>query len=359
MRYLINTLKIVSAFLFGQLAWAGDGQLFLIQPTAVERNTYIVSSQIDAIRTGFDAAIKEFKVKHPKTECKPDITVNFGIHTDAALFEEVKRISNLPGPKVIVGLTRTNSARLAAAASLGTDLIGISSASHSDELHGINPNFISVGTAYPAHWKSMAAGLKKLNCTPRNTLGVFAFKDVWSGYYKKSFLQEGYKTVLDVDEFASAPDIASSVKCIFFGLTATASIRPLSKLLTMKWPGTIVGSSDLTFFSGEVRALLADYKKRASRLYATTIWQRNETDESRRWAHKYFGTSTLVEPIHVNNYDATIIALNYLCRHQDVLKFDANRWRQFGTLNTYRSMAPTGNLETDIQFVELPLVEWN
>jgi hypothetical protein len=352
-------MAILSIFLIGQVVWADDGRLYFIQPAAVDKNTYVLSTQIDAMKVGFDLAVKAFNAKFSKTKCKPDITVNFDLHTDASLVEEVSRISNLPGKKVMIGFTRTNFARLAAHGSVGTDMIGISSAAISDELRDINPNFISVGTAYQNHWKATATGLKTLNCTPGNTLGIFAYKDVWSGYYKKSFLSDGYKMVADIDEFSSVPDIDNKVKCIFLGVSAPRSIQPLSELITKKWPGVIIGTHDWTYFSAEVRELLAEHKKRITRVYTTIIWHRNDTDESKIWANKYFGKTTVVEPFHVSVYDSTIIALNYLCRDQNVLEFNADKWKKFGTLRTYQGMSQSGNLETAINFVELPLVEWN
>lgn len=358
MSYLTNVVVTGFIFLVWKVASAGDGRLFFIQPTPVDKNFYLVSSEIGNMKIGFDLALKAFKIQFPTSTCTPAITENFYLHTDAQLYDEVRRISALPGPKVMIGLAMTNHARIAAYAAAGTDLIGISTESVTDELRGINPNFISLGAAYQNHWKVTAAGLNTLKCTPENTLGLFAFKSVWSGYYKKSFLEGGYKMAIDVDTFQSVPDIHSKTKCIFFGVSNAASIKPLSMLLEMKWPGTIVGPHDWTYFSGGIRALLADHQTRASRVYAPMIWQRNETEKSKKWAEKNFG-KTLAEPIHASVYDTTIIALNYLCRHQNVLQFNANRWQQFGTLRTYQNMAPSGNLETDIHFVELPLVEWN
>jgi hypothetical protein len=359
MKYLINTLAVLSVFLIGKDVLADDGRLFILQPISVDKNTYVVSKQIDAMKMGFELGINAFKAKFPNSKCEPDISANFDIHTDANLYEEIRRISTLQGKKVVVGLTRTNLARLAAHSAAGTDIIGVSSGSTSDELRDINKNFISVGTATQQHWKAGAIGMKGLNCTPDNTLGIFAFKDVWSGYYMKSFLADGYKLTADINEFLSAPDIQSNVKCIFFGVTAPASVKPLSKLLAMEWPGVIIGNLDWTFFSAEIRTVLADYKKRASQIYATVNWRRDETEESQNWANKHFGNTTLIEPIHFGTYESTIIALNYLCRGQDVLKFDRNRWKHFGMLRTYGGMSESGNLETSIQLVKLPLAEWN
>jgi len=358
MSYLTNMVGIGFIFLVWKVTWAGDGRLFLIQPTAVDKDFYMVSSELDNMKIGFNLAINAFKAKFPKSTCSPTIIENFHLHSDAQLFDEVRRISALPGPKVMIGLAMTNYARVAAYAAAGTDLIGISTEAVTDELHGINPNFISLGARYQKHWEVTAAGLKTLNCTPDNTLGIFAFQGVWSGYYKKSFLDAGYKMVIDVNKFQSLPDIHPKTTCIFFGISNAESIKPLSKLFKMKWPGTIVGPHDWTYFSGGIRALLADHQARASRVYAPMIWQRNETEKSKNWANKYFGKA-LAEPIHASLHDTTIIALNYLCRHQNVLQFDAARWRQFGTLRTYQRITPSGNLDTDIHFVELPLVEWN
>lgn len=355
----IYLLGLGLIFLTGNVTWADDGRLYLIQPIAGDKSTYVLSKQGDAMKFGFELALKDFKIKFPKLECKPDITVNMDIRSDSDLYDEVKRLSKVPGRKAVVGLTRSDFARLAASAAIGSDTIGISAGAISNELQSINPNFISVGTAYQHHWKATAAGLKTLNCTPDNTLGIFAFKYVWSGYYKKSFLEEGYKRVVDVDKFLSVPNVPANVRCIFLGLTSPASVKPLSKLLAMKWPGAIIGTHDWVYFSAEIRALLADYKQRASRIYSVINWSRNENDQSRSWANKYFGGVTIVEPIHASIYDATIIALNYLCRGQNVLEFNADRWKHFGTLRTYQGMSASGNLETAIKFVELPIIEWN
>ncbi len=358
MKCLLKFSVVWLLFLSGNVVWADNGQLLFIQPAAIDKNTYAVSTHMDYMKVGFQLALKDFNTKFPQLKCKPDITERFNINTDANLVEEVRRFANMPGRKAMVGLTRTNFARLAAHAAVGTDLLGISSAAISDELQGINPNFISVGTMYQHHWKATAAGLKTLSCTPNNTLGVFAFKDVWSGYYKKAFLADGFKMLVDVDKFSFSPELNANVQCIFLGVSAPASIKPLSKLLAMKWPGAIIGTHDWTYFSAEIRALLADYKKRASRIYATMIWRRNEDDESTAWSNQHFHAA-LVEPIHVSVYDSTIIALNYLCRGQNVLKYDADRWRRFGMLRTYRGMSSMGNLESGIHFVEVPIVEWN
>ena len=351
--WLLGLLSLVSA----GGSWASDGHLYLFQLIAVDTNTYAVSSHIESMKFGFQAAVKDFQAKYPN--CKPDITVNLELHSDAALFEEVSRVSRLPGPKAMVGLTRTNFARLGARAAAGTDMVGISSAAISDELRDLNPNFISVGTAYPQHWKATAAGMASLGCKPDNTLGVFAPKDVWSGYYRKSFLGGGFKSAVTVDEFMSAPPQPAQTTCIFLGLSTPASVVPLSRLLAAGWPGLIIGTHDWTYFSAEIRAVLAEHKTRASRIYATMIWRPDETVASKAWVGAHFGRSALAEPIHASVYDSTVIALNHLCRQQSVLSFDAQRWRQFGTLRTYRGMAPSGNLETDIHFVEIPLGEWN
>ncbi len=354
---LLRSLAWLLGSLLASAAWAGDGQLYFFQLIAVEKNTYVVSSQVESMRRGFRAAVQDFQEKYPS--CKPDIHVNLELHTDSALFEEVSRVSRLPGPKAMVGLTRTNFARLGARAAAGTDMVGISSAAISDELRDINPNFISVGTVYPQHWKATAAGMASLGCKPDDTLGVFAFKDVWSGYYRKSFLGAGFKSAVDVEDFMAAPTPPPArTKCIFLGLSTPASVAPLSRLLSAGWPGVIIGTHDWTYFSAEIRAVLAEHKRRASRVYATMIWRPEETPESKAWVEAHFARDELVEPIHASVYDSAIIALNHLCRQQAVLSFDAPRWRQFGTLRTYRGMSASGNLETDIHFVELPLVEW-
>lgn len=358
MRYLSSFLGIVPIFLTWNCAVARDGTLFLIQPTPVNGNHYVVSKQIDAMKIGFELALNAFKKKYPSLQCKPDIKINFQLRTDAKLFDEVRLISQTPGKKALIGVTRTDFARLAARAAAGTDLIGISSAAISDELHDINPNFISIGTRYQNQWKVAAAGLRKLRCVPSNTLGVFALNDVWSEYYKKSYLRQGYDKTTDLDKFLVKPVIDSHVKCIVFGVPAPAAIKPLSQLFVMQWPGAVIGPQDWTYFSDEIRSLLADYEKRATRVYTNLIWTRNETDKSKAWAGKNFDKSEVVEPIHVTAFDATMIALNYLCRNQNVLKFDSVRWSQFGTVRDYQALTPSGNLEAPIYFVELPLEEW-
>lgn len=340
-----------------ETARADNGHLYFFQLIPFEKNTYVVSKQVESMKFGFNLAVKDFQAQYPS--CKPEISVNLELRTDAALFEEVSRISRQPGPKAVVGLTRTNFARLGARASAGTDMVGISSAAISDELRAINPNFLSVGTAYSNHWKATAAGLDSLGCKPDNTLGVFAFTDVWSGYYKRSYLGAGFKNAIDVNDFSASPMPPPRMQCVFLGVSTPASIEPLSKLLATGWAGKVIGTHDWTYFSAEMRALLAEHKKRASRLYATMIWRRDETEVSKAWTRRHFGNGELAEPIHVSVYDSAIIALNHLCRGQNVRQFDAERWRQFGTLRTYRGMAPSGNLETSIHFVEIPLAEWN
>lgn len=345
-------------YLMGAITFADDGKLFFMQSTAVDKQTYVLSSQIQAMKNSFDMALREFRAQNPHLKCTPSIEWKFDLFNDADFYEEVRKISMRPGRKAIVGLTRTNFARLAARAAVGTDMVGISSGSTSDELRKINPNFISVGSATHKQWEAAAEGLKKLSCTPHNTLGIFSDKDIWSAYYRKSYLGSGYKMLVTIDELLAKPNIDRDVKCIFFGITVPASIKPLSKLLAMEWPGIIIGNYDWTFFSAEIRAVLSEYKSSVSHIYATLNWSPKDTDESQQWVRKYFRNSALVEPIHAGVYDSTIIALNYLCRDQDVLHFNKDLWKSFGTLSEYGGISTSGNLETDIRFVELPLAEW-
>jgi hypothetical protein len=55
------------------------------------------------MKLGFELATKSFKARFPDLKCNLRVNENLDIHTDADLYEAIRKISNEPGKKAVVG----------------------------------------------------------------------------------------------------------------------------------------------------------------------------------------------------------------------------------------------------------------
>lgn len=215
------------AFILPNFALAEKGNTVeFLQIAPVSLNTYILESQVRIMERVAKRAAEDFFADNK--DCKVTFRSNALLRSDEDLFTAVKKAAATAGERsVVVGFTRTDFARVAARAAVGSKLIGLSSAAISPEPHRINPRFVSLGSSVDAHWAVTSKLLQDKGCSKQTTLGVFVFGDAWSGYYRERFEKSGFPSGLDITQ--SFPSDATSVpsqllgaKCLFLDYLAPA-----------------------------------------------------------------------------------------------------------------------------------------
>jgi hypothetical protein len=299
----------------------------------------------------FSIAMRDFRARNPR--CNVSVDEQLGISDEESLYKNVKNASIHPGRNVLVGITRSNFARLAARAAQGSKLRGISSAAFTDELHAINPNFISISSPWIRQWDISKRHLVKAGCSADDTVGIFTFRDVLSKHYRKGFFDSGYRFEYDVDKLEKLLEgRLAKTRCVFMGTSLPGSMKPLSFLYSHNWGGTVVGMGDWTFYTPEMKQFLKRSPGRKFRIFSPLVWSKDENPRVREWISKNLPNME-VEPLTIGVYDSTILGLQYLCRGEDIRKFDAARWANYGLLRDYTGLAESGNLLSPMHFVEI------
>ncbi len=330
-------------------------ELYFLQVMPIQSDTCILSTQMAVMQKAFNIALSEFKIRYG--DFNVQVIQDLQIPDEEQLYRTVKAISSThAADKVVVGITRSTFARVAAKAALGTSLIGISSAAFSDELRKINHNFISVSSPWQRQWGVSIKKLLQLECIDNNTLGVFNSKDILSRSYEKGFKDAGFTNTIDSDDLVDPKKHIelNRYSCIYMGTLLPGSISPLSAIYKNQWAGTVVGMGDWTFYTPEMKELLKRMPNRKFRIFAPIVWQSTENDRTKVWLKKNFGkNANTVEPLTMGVYESATLALNYLYFGADVLAYDRKKWNNFGLLRDYEGMAESGNLLSKVDLVEI------
>lgn len=334
-----------------------------LQIAPVSLNTYVLEGQVRIMERVSKLAADDFFADNK--DCKVTFRSNALLRSDEDLFKAIKKVAatGSSAQSVVVGFTRTDFARVAARAAVGTNLVGLSSAAISPEPHRINSRFVSLGSPVADHWAVTRRLLQDNGCSKESTQGIFVFGDAWSGYFREAFEGAGYATGLDLarvfaPESATLPQPVTAAKCLFLGLPSTRAAQALARLRASGYTGTVVGTHDWTFSSPEVRAAMPKKSPLPFRVLAPVLWQAKENANSQRWRDRLFKPTEIVEPLHVSIYDSVRLALGHACGKLNLLKYDEKRWKLAGTVRSSGGLTPTGNTISPIRTMELPDASW-
>ena len=292
-------------------------QLHFLQPISMQTDTYILSNQLGVMRKALDLALSDYKKNHKN--CNIKVIENFSITDEGALFQYIKKESLFlyTENKIIIGINRSNFARIAAKAAEGSNLIGISSAAFTDELKKINPRFLSVSLPWQKQWEQSKIKMNALGCTSINTLGIFTYRDVLSKHFKKGFNEGNYYQTIHVDDFVKYPSKALEFKkCIYMGTSLPGSLSSLTTIYKHRWNGFVIGMGDWTFYTPEMKEFLKRAPERKFRIFASLVWEKTENRRTEEWVKVHFlSDGNDVEPVTIGIYDSAILALNFLCNN--------------------------------------------
>lgn len=329
------------------------GTLTAIEVVPSSTSDYTVSAELKQLNEGIDVGIEAYKKFDSK--CRFDVQKAIGIGTEDKLFSTVKSASTNPGINLVIGFSRSNFARVAAKAALGTTLFGISTGAATTQLHEINPNFVSIASPWTRQWEAIQKHMIKTKCEPDSTVGIFDSKDHISNKFRSAFSQSGFPGVVEDNDnvLRLIESFGNSKKCIFVGMSFSRSQKILSSLISSGWVGSLYGVGDWNIYSDELRKLLASHQKAGRTIRAPTGWHSSINEESKKFAARiYKGLRVETSPIGAYAYDSTLIALAAICEKTSPSLLSVAQMKKLPLLRKYDGVSSSGNFLSDMQLIE-------
>ena len=361
----INSLKlilVVSLFAFGFQSLCAtvakvkslENILYVVHIIPGDATNYTVSKEMSDIEKSTRLSIKEFSEKHSSCKFKQEFTLQTGPET--LLYEKVKSITATPGKKAVVGFSRSSLARLAAKAADGSELIGISIGAAADDLKSFNKRFVTMASPWLEQWKSLLTEMRHSSCSAANTLVIGDVRDSYSFNFRKAAADAGFSKALIFDSKevkSSFESMARDAKCVFLAMNISTSQQLFSQLLKSNWKGTIFGTGDWYFYSGELKELLHGAKLGdKTRVIVPTGWNPEETKTSKDFTVRLDAVlGHKPDPNGAYSYDAVQLALGYLCLDIDPTVFAPEKLSKLNLVRAYKGISSGGNYLNPIRLV--------
>ncbi len=332
-------LFFIVCFVINQNSYANEYQktktITLLEIIPTDSSEYTVSSEKKQIEIAAEMGIRSYLEKE-KCDIKLEKILEIG--TEELLVKKINEIKKIKGDKLLVGLSRTNFARVAAKVSLGSEIKGISVGASASNLKPINSNFMTMVNPWQEQYKLILSTLDEYKCKSSNTIAIFNPSNFLSSNflneYKKSLFSP-YKTTIDKNIFTNKNS------CIFIGLNFAEATIVLNDLNQINWEGHIIGLGDWNIYSEELTKVSKQLPRTVT-LSVPTGWLPNSNPNSTQFS-SLFHIKAGVEPspIAAYVYDGVILAAEALCKGKDVFNAEVNIKKM---LRNYVGMTDSGNL---------------
>ena len=350
MKFLIFFF-LVSSFAYAEI----EKIIHLVQLTPEDPDSHTLSRQSDAVKYGFDTALKDFSKEFPS--CKFKSKVNIGHSSQEALYSKILEIGKLQNKHIVIGFSRSSYARLAAKAAVGSSLKGISIGASTTELRDINPNFYSVASPMNLQWDKINNGLIGNGCNADNTISTFVSSDAYSMGFRDKFLKStiySKKNVFFTNDFRLGKSFKESFKnksCIFMGMNISTAYDFIHKLVKSKWKGHLFGVGDWYYFSKEFNALVKTEKLSDIKIYIPTGWEPSSTENAKKFSDTFKSIYKVSpDPVVAYTYDATKLALQDLCYNKGLNQLIPSEVKNLNLLRNYKSVGKSNNLISPVYF---------
>ncbi|MEZ4816116.1 MAG: hypothetical protein R3A80_13090 [Bdellovibrionota bacterium] len=327
----------------------------VVEIVPLDPKNYTTSSELKQIRHAIELAKVAYFEKNKL--CKVVINENIKQGSEEELFATVKDIALKNKNPILIGLSRSTFARIAAKAAAGTKLKGISIGASTTDLQSLNSNFVSLASPQTNQWESLLEKIQSItSCTHKTTLGIFNTQNHLSLRFKDNFLKSGYSQTQETSIWN--PNTLSkhikNVKCIFIALNFSESQQYLEAILKSKWRGNIFGVGDWNIFSDEMITLVKKTQYLGLNIFVPTGWTSKINNISTMFAKKMFSEhGTHPSPIGAYSYDAMTIALDAACNGSDIKASNISKINKLGLLRHYESIAKSGNFISKMFIKEL------
>jgi drug/metabolite transporter (DMT)-like permease/ABC-type branched-subunit amino acid transport system substrate-binding protein len=347
---------ILVLVLYGSHVEASTNILHLVQMVPSEESNYTNSKEMKSIDISSDLATGDFKKKHP--ECSFSVEKVLLRGTEEELFTRIAKISkDAKDSEIIVGMSRSSFARVAASAAKGSNIKAISIGAATTNLAEINKNFFSIVSPWTRQWAAIENEMKRKNCTNTTTFGFFDPADFLSRNFRKVFEEKfGASQSFSIEELVQesgivSKKIISNGSCFFLAVNFSKAERPLTEIAKHNLRLTILGIGDWNYYATELNILL---KKTAQpwEVAAPTGWTPTVSPASVAFTNQI---ERLIHespsPVAAYTYDAILVALYSLCNHVKPDQMKPLTLKKIGLLRNYDGLAESNNFTSPMQIV--------
>jgi hypothetical protein len=333
-------------------AYASEKQIVLMEISPATATDYVVTAESREYQAVADFVLKQYAEKSEK--CEISVKREFRHGSEEDLFKTVKSISNSAEQTIIVGLSRTNFARVAAKAANGTKLIGVSIGASSEQIHNINPNFVSVASPWTLQWEKIKSKMLSDGCTGEKIVGVFDPTNPISNHFRDSFRKDIFGSELLYSSLALNSNYKSLTKypCVFITLNLSQSEQLLSAIDGAPTTEQVYGPGEWNMFDKELNSLLNKIKRSNLKIHIPTGWVTtaafNSSDFSQHILKK---VGRYPSPLGIYFHDALLISLEHLCGHLDARIFDTLKLKKIELNRPYYGITPGGNYLSSMHLI--------
>ena len=327
--------------------------LHIVEIVPSEQSDYTVSKELESIDLASDLAVKDFKKLRP--QCPILIKKDIARGTEEDLFSKVSKIaSESKDSDMLVGMTRTSFARVAATAAKGSKLKAISIGAATANLAEINKRFFSIVSPWSSQWNVIENRLKVHGCTKERTFGYFDATDYLSRNFKTAFeLSFGKENAFSIRDLGTnEPKQIRNESCLFIAVNFSQAQAPLSQMAKKNFNLTIFGIGDWNYYATELKVLLKTAPK-TWQVSAPTGWTPSMSNASQEFERRFQKViRETPSPVAAYTYDATIMALFSMCDHLNLAQLDHKALKKIPLLRDYNGIAESNNFTSPMQLVE-------
>ena len=349
-----RTLFIVCVFIPLPSEAAINGNvLHLLEVVPPDEGDYTNSKEMKSIEVASQLAAEDFKKENPKCVFTIDKSLSRG--SEEELFKKVALITKTASSsEIVVGMTRSSFARVAASAAKGSSLKAISIGAATANLAEINKNFVSVAAPWTSQWQAIEKELLESRCSADNTLGFFDPTDYLSRQFREAFEGSfGKKQSFSMTQFeVESKNVDTSKSCVFMAVNFSKAQAPLSSLAKRNLHLTILGIGDWNYYAPELRTLLKNTKQ-AWDVSVPTGWVSGVSKKSEAFARRFEKTmKEEASPVAAYTYDATVMGLYSLCEKIEPNSFSPAIIKKIPLLlRSYEGLAESNNFKSPMQLV--------
>ena len=332
----IGTLLVFFTFLPLNHAYAKDlKKIILLEVIPTDSSEYTVSSEKQQIEIAAEMGYQEF-LKTKKCNLKIEKFLEIG--NEDRLIRKVNEIKLDRSKKIVVGLSRTNFARVAAKVAVGSDIQAISVGASASNLAPINSNFMTMVNPWQEQFKLIQKVLLQNNCSNAETSGIFNPANFLSSNFMNVYKEASLGSLLTA---INGEVFDQKKRCIFIGLNFSEAAVVLTSLQRVKWQGKVIGLGDWNIYSEELLKITDKLSKDIS-VFVPTGWIPTSNKNSIRFAREFEKRSKVgASPIAAYVYDGILLAGESLCNGVNIFGGVTN---SPSMLRIYNGKSESGNL---------------
>ncbi|MBX9765816.1 MAG: hypothetical protein K2X47_00975, partial [Bdellovibrionales bacterium] len=328
-----------------------SAKIRLIEIVPNNPSDYTASDELRQIGAAADLAQADYLLKNKKCESRIEKTLKRG--SEDELFQLIRNMSKEPTSQrnIIVGLSRTNFARLGAKAASGSGISGISVGAATANLVEINSNFMSMVSPWTKQWDAIYSEMQKLGCNGSTTAGYFDTKDYLSNNFRQAFLEAFANS--EIQTVPTPFKANKDVRCVYLAVNFSQAEQSLRDLSVNSERINVFGVGDWNYNSRELEKLLRSLPKNLLNVVAPTGWVPGISKNSELFQDRIQKATGLKPvPLAAYTYDGVTVAFNVACGNTRLSELTSTSLGALSLLRTYEGIAPSRNLLSPMHLIK-------